>query len=89
MTSSVNVIAQLGETHLPDGVECSCCVFMPEAMFIPHQRAASIRAVASQWLLVGHRASVLVYCHSILNSVKYLKVCQTGHVPYLLGHTKI
>lgn len=41
-SAGVKAIAELGEVHLPEGVERSKRVFMPEAMFVP--RAASSKS---------------------------------------------
>ena len=52
-TSGVNTIAQLGETHLPDGVERSRRVFMPEAMFVPRVSSKGSKRKSGSFTVVA------------------------------------
>ena len=52
-TGGVNAVVQLGETHLPEDVERSRRVFMPEAMFVPRASSRSSKRKSGNFTVVA------------------------------------
>ena len=76
----VNSIAELGETHLPEGVERSRRVFMPEAMFVPRvsskssKRKSAVVAGGTQGLGLG-----LLSLRPELGEVTFVDIIDLNH----------
>jgi mitofusin 2 len=75
-TAGVNAIVRLGETHLPQSVECSRHVFMPEAMFVPRVSSKGSKRMSGNFAVVAgkpklHQLDEPTYYWQLIYCTKY------------------